>query len=313
MSNLLIIGSEGKMGKWFFKYFHNYHKISKNSKKILIDKIYLFDIKKSSYKKFKDQNFVIISNNLLDSIKISDIIIFCTPVNETKKLINEHKFNFKSKSTIIEISSIKEPIFDDLVTIAKLIDIDIFCIHPMFGPGASLYGKNNIIFVPIDQNQISTLLSNLNTFFPLCKKILINTPEKHDFAISITISLIYFINLAFSKLLIDIDKNNEFIVNGINTLPFLKEISGSSFKVQTTLSESILTDEISLFLSLFFSSRQTISIFEKYEKILSNIINIISVGDTDSLKNIILNIQKDIKNHVDLDQSYLKLYKFLNF
>lgn len=314
MSNLLIVGSEGKMGKWFFEYFYNYNKIIKDDKKLSINKIHLFDIKKSSYKQIKEEEEekVVISNSLLNSIKVSDIILFCTPVNETKKMINMYKFNFNLKSTILEISSIKNPIYDDLVRISKLVDIDIFCIHPMFGPGAALFDKNKIIFIPINKKD-SFIYSKLNDLFPFCKKIMLENPDKHDYVISVTISLIYFINLVFSRLLIDIDKNGDLeIKDSENTLSFLKEISGSTFKVQSILSESILTDDISLFMALFFSSDQTLNVLNKYQNILNNVLAIISKKDKGSLKELIKDTQQSIKNYADLDKSYTLLYKFLN-
>ncbi len=70
--------------------------------------------------------------------------------------------------------------------------------------------------------------------------------DNHDSLVSIMISLIYFINLVFSKMLIDTTEKYNSKRRKVD-LKFLKQISGSSYKVQSMLSESILTDDPSLF------------------------------------------------------------------
>ena len=58
--------------------------------------------------------------------------------------------------------------------------------------------------------------------------------------------MIYFINVVFSKFLIELSNAKEFQFED-NIINFFKKISGSSFKLQSLLSESILTDDLSLF------------------------------------------------------------------
>jgi prephenate dehydrogenase len=98
-NTITIVGAAGKMGKWFFDYFINikngYYNLEKRLN-IVIDKILLYDIKDINYI-YAHQNFnkevVIVSTNISESIKMSDIIVFCTPLKEIINLIN---FNFDS-------------------------------------------------------------------------------------------------------------------------------------------------------------------------------------------------------------------------
>src|SRR3954470_22602566 len=95
-NTITIVGAAGKMGKWFFDYFINikngYYNLE-NSSNIIIDKILLYDIKDINYISIQQQNLikeevVIVSTNISESIKMSDIIIFCTPLKEIINLIN---------------------------------------------------------------------------------------------------------------------------------------------------------------------------------------------------------------------------------
>jgi prephenate dehydrogenase len=314
MGNILIIGAAGKMGKWFFEYFINATKKSnhKDSAPILsIDKIFLYDIKNINYgQNFKDKN-IVITNNLSESVKISDIVIFCIPVNEIIKIIDGKTISFKHGSIIIEISSIKSAIHKVLSNASINLNVTTLCIHPMFGPGSSISATNKIIHIPVDINKSKNEEDTINELFPSFEKIIIKSPEKHDLAISVIISLIYFINLVFSKFIVEISNSREFQFED-NLLQFLKKISGSTFKIQSLLSESILTDDVSLFLTLFIDNDKSITTIDRYGQLFNNLLCKIEKKDTEHLKKYILSVRNTIEKDIDINQSYYLLYKFLN-
>ena len=318
MSNTItIVGAAGKMGKWFFDYFINiknsYYKLENNCN-IKIGKILLYDIKDINYtsiQKNLDMDDIAISKNLSESIKISDIIVFCTPL---KEIINSISINFdvfKRGSIIIEISSIKSSVYEILLSISSKMDITTLCIHPMFGPGASISSTNKIIFIPVNKNKLKAEENLINNIFPNFEIIKIEEPYKHDLSISVIISIIYFINLVFSKFLIELSNSKEFQFED-NSLNFFKKISGSSFKLQSLLSESILTDDLSLFNTLFIDNSTSLQIFQKYNLIFNRLLDKVEKKDKDFLKDFVEATKNDIKKDVDIDNSYEMLYKFIN-
>jgi prephenate dehydrogenase len=314
MTNLLIIGAAGKMGKWFFDYFIN---VKKNSdlksitKYLPIDKIFLYDINDISYTSvFKDEN-IVITNNMAESIRISDIILFCIPVKEIIKIINCKTILFKRGTTIIEISSIKTDIHKVLSIVSKNLHVTTLCIHPMFGPGASIIAINKIILIPVDVHKSEEEQVLFNKLFPLFEKIIINSPEKHDLAISIIISLIYLINLVFSKFLVEIANSKEFQFED-NLISYFKKLAGSTFRIQSLLSESILTDDVSLFLSLFIDNNKSITTFNKFGQLFNNLLDKIEKKDSEYVKEYILSVRNNIEKDIDINRSYSLLYKFLN-
>ena len=314
MRNILIIGAAGKMGKWFFEYFFNTkkklnHKYSASD--LSVDKIFLYDIKNIDYAlNSKDIN-IVVTNNMSESVKISDIIIFCIPVNEIIKIINGKTISFKHGAIIMEISSIKSDIHKVLSNISINSNVTTLCIHPMFGPGSSISATNKIIYIPVDRNKSKNEKDILNEFFPSFEKIIIKSPEKHDLAISVIISLIYFINLVFSKFIVEISNSKEFQFEG-NLIHFLKKISGSTFKIQSLLSESILTDDVSLFLTLFIDNDKSLTTIDRYGQLFNNLLSKIEKKDTELVKEYILSIRNTIEKDIDINQSYYLLYKFLN-
>ena len=72
----------------------------------------------------------------------------------------------------------------------------------MFGPGASMSSMTNkIIFIPVNKNKRETEENLINNIFPIFEIIKIEEPYYHDLSISVIISMIYFINVVFSKFL----------------------------------------------------------------------------------------------------------------
>lgn len=315
MGNIVtIVGAAGKMGKWFFEYFKYVKKTPPNPDiwcDLLIDKIILYDIKEiDSSHTYNDKN-IVITNNISESVKISDIVVFCIPINNIIEMFNCNALLFKPKSIIIEISSIKSTIHGILSDISTKWNIVTLCIHPMFGPGASIFSKSKIIFIPVNKNKRDIEETQLNKIFPSFEKIIIEDPDKHDLAISVIISLIYFINLVLSKFLVELSNTKEFQFED-DLMNFFKKISGSTFKIQSLLSESILTDDVSLFLTLFINNDKSIQIFNKYGQLFNQLLDKIEKKDQDFIKEYVLTTRNSIKKDIDINQSYEMLYKFLN-
>jgi prephenate dehydrogenase len=318
MSNILIVGAAGRMGKWFFDYFISLQKEQSRGqhltkKTIQVEKIFLVDICRIRYFKLSDAENVYVSKSISKFLNDSNIIILCTPIKETFKILDRFAMVLKPGTIIIEISSVKNRIHDYLLNISqKYHDLKFLCIHPMFGPGAQVNSSKNIImYVPLCLSRFSSESRMLGRLFPIFNRIQINTPEKHDTLIAILISLIYFINLIFSKLLIEISASKA-LKNEKDLLKLLKQLSGSSYKIQSLLSESILTDDVPLFLNLFLGSDKSIEIISKYGKIYDMVSKKVEAKDEKYLQKLIINTKKKIKNQIDIDYSYDLLYRFLN-
>jgi len=324
MSNVLIIGAGGRMGSWFFRYFlylrdqYEYQfKMTKkiNEKKFMkLDKIFLVDSKRIDYiDNLKDKD-VHSSQQISDFIKESNIIVFCTPAEITMQLLKQLIKVIQPSTTIIEVSSIKNQIHKKLRRYYhdNQKDFRFISIHPMFGPGALVTSPNNIVLhVPIESSSRPQESKIVKRIFPKFRIIKVDNAANHDLLVSIMISLIYFINLVFSRMLIDTIRKCGSKSSKVN-LKFLKQISGSSYKVQSLLSESILTDDSSLFSGLFLSSPISISTIRKYGKLYKDLSDLLAETNKKYIENYVSEVKKEISTQIDLDQSYRNLYKFLN-
>jgi hypothetical protein len=61
------------------------------------------------------------------------------------------------------------------------------------------------------------------------------------------------------------------------------------------------------------NNEKTLAVAKQYGNILNQLLKHIEKKDQASLNNLLLSVKKDIKEQVDIESSYKKLYDFLNF
>ena len=208
MKNILIIGC-GLLGSSLLR---------RISKKKIAKKIFVYEKSKSNITKIKKLKLPgIIIKSLKDGVINSDLIIFCTPMSEYKKLILKINKFITSKTLITDIGSSK---IESTKTIKKFLKKDIHWIqsHPITGSEMSgpEHGKDNIFEYKwcIIIKEKNTLKNNLNTLTKFWKKIgsrvVVMTPEKHDKIFSMTSHLPHLIAYNLVKSAQDFEKKQSY-------------------------------------------------------------------------------------------------------
>lgn len=283
MKEISIIGAGGRMGSWFIKYFSN--------RKDIIIKVY--DIDTFS---LKGSSNLIVEYTIKDCVKSSDIVILCVPLKVIPKLIKKCSKLMKPKSILIEISSIKIKSFDELMNINN--QIVPICIHPMFGPGASILKKLKIIIIPIRNRKKEMQI--VEKIFPRSQILEVKNVNIHDHIMAIVLGLTYYINIIFINTL-----HNE-------NYSDLLALGGTSFKIQSVISESILNDEPDLICSLLFDNHFFKKELVTFNKSISKYNELINNKNKKKFLENLNNLKDSIKRFQDLDVSYSKMYKFMN-
>ena len=146
------------------------------------------------------------------------------------------------------------------------------------------YTKNFDVPVKNEKRELSIL----NDLFVNIKIIVINDWKTHDRYMSILLSLAYYINILFAQSLTDQD------------IPSLKSLSGTSFAIQSLLSESMLTDQPSLITSLFIENPFVIDLVRKYNSQAATFAEYISVRDKRKIKSLIEDTKDALSKNIDL-------------
>ena len=188
------------------------------AKKKLAKKIFIYEKSKFNITKIKSLRLpVTIVKSLKDGVANSDLIIFCTPMSEYKRLILKINNFVSSKTIITDIGSAK---IKSSKIIKKFLKkgIDWTQSHPIAGSEVSgpEHGKDNMFvdkWCVLIRDQKTNLkhLRFLNSFWrKVGSKIVIMNSEKHDQIFSITSHLPHLIAYNLVKSAKDYEKKIKF-------------------------------------------------------------------------------------------------------
>ena len=188
------------------------------AKKKLAKKIFIYEKSKLNITKIKSLRLpVTIVKSLKDGVANSDLIIFCTPMSEYKRLILKINNFVSSKTIITDIGSVK---IKSSKIIKKFLKkgIDWTQSHPIAGSEVSgpEHGKDNMFvdkWCVLIKDQKTNLkhLRFLNSFWrKVGSKIVIMNSEKHDQIFSITSHLPHLIAYNLVKSAKDYEKKIKF-------------------------------------------------------------------------------------------------------
>ena len=208
MKNILIIGC-GLLGSSL---------VRRISKKKIAKKIFIYEKSKSNITKIKKLKLPgIIVKSLKEGVIDADLIIFCTPMSEYKKIILKINKFISQKTLITDIGSSK---IESSKIIKKFLKKGIHWIrsHPITGSEVSgpEHGKDNMfedkwcVLIKDKKTNLKNL-KFLNSFWKkIGSKTVIMNSEKHDKIFSITSHLPHLIAYNLVKSAQDFEKISKF-------------------------------------------------------------------------------------------------------
>ena len=275
---ITIIGAGGQMGKWFSKYFHE------NGFQVTG-----YD----SENKITGKN-ITIAESLVGGILQADYVVLCTPTRRTPEIIRLIAKEMKRGTYLIEISSEKSKTVSALSKIPA--KINPICIHPMFGPGVKSIKGKNIISVPIkDAKKELTVAKSL---FPGANFVTIDAVE-HDKKIAVILGLTHLLNLCFANIISKDDK-----------ITLTEKMSGTTFRAQKLLAESIMTESPEL-IETIIANPEIRKVAEEFWKDVGRLLTAVQESKTEEVVNYIKACQERLSENTNLDESYKKLSKMV--
>jgi prephenate dehydrogenase len=281
MRQVAIIGAAGKMGSWFTGYF---------AQRGL--NVSAYDI---NQKILKSSENVKVENSLHDCVKDADLVIVSVPLHRTPQVIKDCAKNMKDGAIIGEISSVKNKTFAALEKVP--INLRPLCIHPMFGPGASKKIRAKVLLVPVRNEKAE--LKVANEIFENASVMVLPNAKQHDKAIAIVLGLTYFANIVFAK------------VMSSGNISMLKQVSGTTFGLQSLIAESILTDESDLIIALIQANVYTKKYINRYLKEAAAVARSALATNSTDLKTEMEEIKSRLEKSQDLQQAYERMYDII--
>jgi prephenate dehydrogenase len=277
--NISIIGVGGKMGIWFAKYFlaNGYEVIGYDSDN---------EIKTKGVSK---------ASSLVGAVLKTEHVMLSTPTRRTPEIIRLIAKEMKRGSYLIEISSQKSKTAAALTKMPA--KVNPICIHPMFGPGAKKINGQNIISIPIKDAKKE--LSVARSLFPGANFVTIDVIE-HDKKIAVILGLTHLINVVFANILAKDDK-----------ITLTEKMSGTTFKAQKILTESIMTESPEL-IETIISNPEIRRVAEELWRDVGRLLTSVQEGKSEEVIEYIKSSQERLAKNSDLEKSYKKLTIMVN-
>lgn len=279
MKTVTVIGAGGQMGQWFVKYFSDIG----------------FDVTGFDTENKIQGKGIIQSDSLVGGILKADYVILCTPTRRTPEIIRLIAKEMKRGTYLIEISSEKSKVVSSLLKMPA--KINPICIHPMFGPGARSIKGQNIISIPIKDAKKE--LAVTKELFEGANFITIDAIE-HDKKIAVILGLTHLINLVFAN-----------IVSKDEKMSLTEKMSGTTFRVQKTLAESIMTESPEL-IETIIANPEIRRVAEEFWKDIGKLLTAVQESKTEEVIDYIKTCKARLSANTDLDASYKRLTKMVN-
>lgn len=275
---ITVIGAGGQMGQWFAKYF-----ASKN-----------FEVTGYDSENKIPKKDIIEAESLVGAILKADYVVLCTPTRRTPEIIRLIAKEMKRGTYLIEISSEKSKVVSSLSKMPA--KINPICIHPMFGPGIKTIKGQNIISVPIkDAKKELTVAKSL---FEGANFVTIDAVE-HDKKIAVILGLTHLMNLVFANI---ISKDEKVLLT--------EKMSGTTFRVQKTLAESIMTESPEL-IETIIANPEIRRVAEELWKDIGRLLTDVQESKTEEVIKYIKDCQDRLAKHTDINESYKKMTKMV--
>jgi prephenate dehydrogenase len=277
-TKITVIGAGGQMGQWFTNYFAEKD----------------FEVTGHDSENKVTGKGIIVSDSLVGAILKADYVVLCTPTRRTPEIIRLIAKEMKRGTYLIEISSQKSKVVSSLM---KMPDkINPICIHPMFGPGIKSIKGKNIISIPIkDAKKELTVVKSL---FEGANFVTIDAIE-HDKKIAVILGLTHLMNLVFANIISKDEKT-----------ALTEKMAGSTFKIQKTLAESIMTESPEL-IETIIANPDIRRYAEDLWKDVGRLLTAVQESKTEEVIDYIKQCQERLAKHSDIDESYKKLAKMV--
>jgi prephenate dehydrogenase len=278
MKKITVVGAGGQMGQWFAKYFADAG----------------FEVTGYDSENKVSGKGILISESLVGGILKADYVVLCTPTRRTPEIIRLIAKEMKRGTYLIEISSEKSKVVSSLSKMPA--KINPICIHPMFGPGTKTIKGQNIISVPIKDAKKE--LTVAKTLFEGANFVTIDAAE-HDKKIAVILGLTHLMNLVFANIISKDEKMN-----------LTEKMSGTTFRVQKTLAESIMTESPEL-IETIIANPEIRRVAEELWKDIGRLLTSVQESKTEEVVNYIKECQERLGQHTDINESYKKLTKMV--
>ena len=206
----------------------------------------LFDIDASKARAVAERYGGEHSHSFDEAVSGADLVLICATTETVPGIIAEMGPPKDPDTIVCEIASFK---MKTVPVLRQSGGARPLSIHPLFGPEISSFKGETFAVVTVKDSRDE--MEAATTLFPEARLVPLDA-ETHDRCMATILSLPYFMNLAFVRILAEGD------------LPLMRELAGPTFEVQTSVTQSIVGESPDLIRSLINDNAFSWPLIERF-------------------------------------------------
>jgi len=196
------------------------------------------------------------------------VVIVSVPIGVTTQVIEQVGPKMKKESLLMDFTSLKE---EPVKAMLEHSSSEVMGCHPLFGPDVDSIEGQNIVFCPARTEKWSNWPKDI--FEKRGARVFETTPENHDEMMAIIQGLNHLNTITMGLALKE---------TGVD-LTELKKFSTPIFDTKLAIIEKIFTNNPQLYAEIITLNPHIHKILDIYEKNLSQLKNLIDIGNTEDL------------------------------
>jgi len=217
---IAIIGGSGNMGRWFARFaLKEGHQVTITGRN------------RAKLREAGKQLGVEATTNNIEAVKSSRVILISVPIDNLEAVVEQIGPHTSDEQLIIDITSVKVH--------RHIKSRKVLGMHPMFGPGARDIANRSFMLTPTNEEE-KALAERAREYLEAREaRVTLVSPEEHDEIMTVVLGLSHFIAIVAGDTILR-----------FNHLRQMGGASGITFKLLSTLTESVISEDPELYASL---------------------------------------------------------------
>lgn len=284
-----IIGGSGHMGRWFARFLQNEgHEVvitGRNQKKLA---------------EAQQQLGVEATTDNIKAVKQAQVILLSVPIDNFAQVAEQIGSDTQPDQLIIDITSVKvAPVATMHQKIKRGL---VLSTHPLFGPGAQDITNRSFILTPTNVPEKDLADKTKEYLETRGARVTLMTPEEHDEIMAVVLGLAHFIAIVSADTLLSFSR-----------LKQMGATSGITFKLLSTLAESVISEDPALYASLQMNLPKLAEIERSFQNKVKEWVDLVERKDRQGFTEKMATL-KDKFNQVnpDFSKAYEDMYKIVD-
>ena len=286
---IAIIGGSGNMGRWFARFARG------EGHGVIIT-----GRDRGKLENAAGQLGVDFTTDNAEAVKSADIILISVPIGSFEAVIGQIGPLVTREQLVIDIMSVKAAPMEAMhrhVEAGKILGM-----HPMFGPGARDIAKRSFMLTPTTEEERDTAEKVKRYLEHREARVTVLSPEEHDEIMTVVLGLSHFIAIVAGDTILR-----------FNRLRQMGSASGITFKLLSTLTESVISEDPDLYASLQMNLPNLAEIEKKFQEKARIWAELVASGDQDGFVRKMKALKARFNTiNPDFGKAYEDMYKLLD-